>query len=136
MAGDTVNGRRKGRRGVYREIYAHYTELIDSGQLGPGDRIPSSSRLSTERDISHATAAKVLQLLRDNGYVTTTSKGTFVSRTKIGRLLYQLSDALNALEDERQSLQLETGEHGSCIMGREGGVCWNALTMRWEPVDV
>lgn len=135
MPGDTVTGRRKGRRGVYKEIYTHYADLIDSGRLNPGDRIPTSSRLSDERDVSHATAAKALQLLRDNGYVTTTSKGTVVARTKIGRLLHQLSDALNALEDERQSLQLESNEHGTCIMGREGGVCWNLLTLRWEPVD-
>lgn len=136
MPRDMVTGRRKGRRGVYKEIYAHYADLIDSGQLGPGDRIPSSSRISTEWDVSHATSAKVLQLLRDSGYVTTTSKGTVVSRTKIGRLLHHLSDALNALEDERQLLQLESDERGSCIMGRDGGVCWNLLTLRWEPVDI
>lgn len=135
MLGDTVDGRRKGRRGVYREVYTHYADMIDSGQLGLGDRIPSSSRIATEWGISHATAAKVLRLLRDNGYVTATSKGTIVARTKIGRLLHRLSDALNALEDERQLLQLESDKHGSCIMGREGGVCWNVLTQRWEPVD-
>lgn len=136
MAKDAGTSRRKGRRGVYREVYSHYAELIDTGQLTPGDRVPSSSLLSVEWDISHATAAKVLQLLRDNGYTQASTRGSFVAHRKVERLLHRLSDTLNALEMERQSLQLESGEHGTCIMGREGGVCWNVLTMRWEPVDV
>lgn len=136
MTADPTAGRRKGRRGVYKDVYRHFAQLIDNGQLEPGDRMPSSSAIADVWDISHATAAKALQLLRDERYVRTTSKGTFVASTKSQRLFETLTLALNALEEERQALQLETGEHGTCIMGRQGGVCWNALTDCWEPVDV
>lgn len=135
MTKDPVAERHKTRRGVYRDVYRHFAQLIDSGQLKPGDRIPASPRIADAWDISHGTAAKALQLLRDEKYVKSTSKGTFVAHTKTKRLLGQLVDALNALEDDKQSLQLESGEHGTCIMGRDGGVCWNALTQRWESVD-
>lgn len=128
--------RRKGKRGVYREVYQHYADLIDSGQLGPGDQLPTSSAVAQERGISHATAAKALQLLRDELYARTDHRGTYVFRGRTGRLLEQLSNVLNSLEDEDQLLQLESGEHGSCIMGRDGGVCWNTLTQRWEPADI
>lgn len=135
MPTDPVTGRRKGRRGVYREVYDHYAQLIDEGQLKPGDRIPSSSVLAEEWDISHATAAKALQLLRDTKHVRTTSKGTFVHHGKVDRLLTQLADVLNALEDEGQGLHLDSGTHGICIRGSDGGVRWNGLTVRWETAD-
>jgi DNA-binding GntR family transcriptional regulator len=128
--------RSKGRRGVYREVYQHYADLIDSGQLSPGDRLPTSDAIARERGISHATAAKALQLLRDELYARTDYKGTYVFRSRTGRLLEQLSNVLNSLEDQDQLLQLESGEHGACIMGRDGGVCWNSLTQRWEPADI
>ena len=116
-------------------MYNHFAQLIDGGQLRPGDRIPPSPVIADVWDISHATAAKALQALRDDQYVKSNSKGTVVAYTKPQRLLVRLASALNGLEDDRQSLQLESSERGTCIMGRDGGVCWNALTMRWEPVD-
>lgn len=131
-----VAGRRKSPRGVYKDVYRHYAQLIDSDQMRPGDRIPTSSVIAKVWNISHATAAKSLHELRAEGYVTTSSKGTFVSHGKTLRLLHRLSDALNALEKEGQSLQIESGEHGTYIVCREGAVRWNELAQLWEPTDV
>jgi DNA-binding GntR family transcriptional regulator len=135
MTTEKVAGRRIGRRGVYKDVYRHFAQLIDNGQMKPGERLPSSPRIAEAWDISHATAAKALQLLRDERYVKTTAKGTFVAAAKSQRLFETLTLALNALEKERQALQLESNERGTCIMGRDGGVCWNALTDRWESAD-
>lgn len=126
--------RRKGQRGVYEQVYNHYAQLIDGGQLQPDDRLPTSHELEQEWNISHATATKVIRLLRDNDYVYTSTQGTFVLLTQHDRLLKRLQDTLNALEAARQDIQLEVGKNGSCIMGRDGGVCWNSETEMWEKV--
>lgn len=130
MGGD----RRTGQRGVYAQVYNHYADLIDSGQLQPGDRMPTLHKVQSVWDISHVTAAKVMRLLRDDGYVRTSTQGTFVFLAKQDRLLKQLRDTLNALEEAGQDLQLEVGRNGSCILGRDGGVCWDNETETWVQV--
>lgn len=131
--GVTVTGRE--RSATYKDVYQLYADRIDSGQLQPGDRLPSSQALEEQHHISHATATKVYFLLQILGYTYATPRGTFVADTRQGRLLERLCGALNDLESEGQGLQLEVGDSGSCILGRDGGVCWNPETKKWEIVS-
>jgi DNA-binding transcriptional regulator YhcF (GntR family) len=59
----------------YLQIVAHYRELIRSGQLQDGDKIPSARQLVEQWSVAHATAAKVLVTLRTEGLVTTVAGG-------------------------------------------------------------
>ncbi|MFJ8060814.1 GntR family transcriptional regulator [Streptomyces sp. NPDC096142] len=63
MAGQADN------RAPYAKIAAHYTELIESGQLPPGKLLPSIKNLSEEWSVSTATAEKALRKLRNEGLV-------------------------------------------------------------------
>jgi DNA-binding GntR family transcriptional regulator len=56
-------------RAPYARIAAHYEELITSGQLQPGELLPSIKTLSQEWSVSTATAEKALRKLRTDGLV-------------------------------------------------------------------
>ncbi|MEU9710770.1 GntR family transcriptional regulator [Streptomyces sp. NPDC047967] len=58
-----------GHRAPYARIAAHYSELITSGQLRPGELLPSIKALSQEWGVSTATAEKALRQLRGEGLV-------------------------------------------------------------------
>lgn len=65
----------------YRQIVAHYRDLVERGELRDGDRLPSARQMATQWGVAHATAAKVVADLRELGLVRTTSGGaggTFV----------------------------------------------------------
>lgn len=59
----------------YRQITRHYRDLIGSGELRPGDRLPPVRQLVARWGVAHATAAKVVAILRAEGLVTTTPGG-------------------------------------------------------------
>lgn len=134
MGGEQGTERRKGRWNAYLEPYRQFMELIDSGQLAPGDQLPTYPEIEKRFDISHATATKVIRLLKENGYVCSSTQGVFVKWTKTDRLLQQLCDALNALEGDGQDPQLENSRDGSCIAVRSGAVCWNPHMGVWEKI--
>lgn len=58
-----------GNRAPYARIAAHYTELITSGRLQPGELLPSIKTLAQEWGVSTATAEKALRQLRTEGLV-------------------------------------------------------------------
>ncbi|WP_204060454.1 GntR family transcriptional regulator, partial [Microbispora corallina] len=53
----------------YREIAADLRRRIESGELGPGDRVPSTREIMRLRGVAMATATKVLTELRREGLV-------------------------------------------------------------------
>lgn len=63
MAGQADN------RAPYAKIAAHYTELIESGEMSPGELLPSIKNLSEKWGVSTATAEKALRKLRNEGLV-------------------------------------------------------------------
>lgn len=72
----------------YLQITQHYRDLIQSGELRDGDRLPSARQLVEQWGVAHATAAKVLATLRAEGLVKTTSGGaggTVVSVQDVGQ---------------------------------------------------
>jgi GntR family transcriptional regulator len=70
---------RDGPVAPWRQVAKIYRDRIESGQLQPGDRLPSIRSLSQEYEIAATTAQKVLEYLRNEGLVVTSPMGTFVA---------------------------------------------------------
>lgn len=60
----------------YQRVTAKYRDMIEAGQLKPGDHLPSVREIVADSGISHATAAKVVAQLKAEGYVTTSTGAT------------------------------------------------------------
>ncbi|MGW7368956.1 GntR family transcriptional regulator [Streptomyces sp. NPDC054841] len=60
---------RADNRPPYARIAGHYRDLISSGELSPGDLLPSIRALADEWKVSTATADRAMKLLRDEKLV-------------------------------------------------------------------
>nr|BFD88459.1 GntR family transcriptional regulator [Streptomyces sp. Xyl84] len=60
---------RADNRPPYARIAGHYRDLISSGQLLPGDLLPSIKALATQWEVSTATADRAMRLLREEKLV-------------------------------------------------------------------
>ena len=56
---------------IYQQIRDQVVVAIASGQLGPGDKLPTIRTLAEEAGINMMTASKAYQLLKTEGYITT-----------------------------------------------------------------
>jgi DNA-binding GntR family transcriptional regulator len=64
----------------YQQIAADLRARIESGELAPGDMLPSITRLSQEYGVAKGTAVKALNVLRSEGLTRTVAGwGTFVA---------------------------------------------------------
>jgi DNA-binding transcriptional regulator YhcF (GntR family) len=65
---------------IYQRIAREIRDRIESGQLRPGDRVPSTREITVEWNVAMATATKVLVTLRTEGLVRPVAGvGTVVS---------------------------------------------------------
>lgn len=63
----------------YQQIAGFLRDRIKSGELAPGDRLPSQLSIAQEYGVARMTAGKALQLLVDEGLaVIVPGMGTFV----------------------------------------------------------
>jgi GntR family transcriptional regulator len=62
----------------WRQIHALIRGQIESGELAPGDTIPSLTTIAQTYGVAETTARKVLARLRADGLVVTSPMGTFV----------------------------------------------------------
>ncbi|TQL70078.1 GntR family transcriptional regulator [Nocardioides albertanoniae] len=70
----------------FRQIAEQIRARILSGELRPGDEIPSERAVAAEYDVSRPTATKSLMLLRELGLVhSVQGSGTFVSDLAVNR---------------------------------------------------
>lgn len=63
----------------YAQIANHYREAIASGELAPGQRLPSITELAGEWGVAASTAAKAISQLQVEGAIWTSPQGSFVS---------------------------------------------------------
>ena len=70
---------REGPTAPWRQIAEIFRGRIASGELAPGDRLPSIASISQEYGVAMTTAQKVIVALRDEGLAVTSPMGTFVS---------------------------------------------------------
>src|SRR5438552_5771437 len=76
-----VHVEREGGDLLHRQVYRELVQLILSGRLRPGARLPSSRMLADELGIARNTVLLALDQLLSEGYVETRrGAGTYVSR--------------------------------------------------------
>ena len=66
---------------LYRQVYDGLRDMILSGQLGPGQRLPSTRTLADDFGVSRNTILQAYEVLHSEGYVNgQTGSGTYISR--------------------------------------------------------
>lgn len=69
---------------IYEQIMEAIKKQIASGELKPGDSLPSVRRLSSDLKISALTVKKAYDRLEEEGFTTTIhGKGTYVTGTNV-----------------------------------------------------
>jgi 2-aminoadipate transaminase len=70
---------RAGEESITAQIAERIRTAIDSGDLAPGDKLPSTRALAEQAGVNHLTAVRVYRRLGEEGYVTAgVGRGTFV----------------------------------------------------------
>jgi DNA-binding transcriptional MocR family regulator len=70
---------RAGEESITAQMADRIRTAIDSGHLGPGDKLPSTRALAEQAGVNHLTAVRVYRRLAEEGYVTSgVGRGTFV----------------------------------------------------------
>ncbi len=68
-------------RKLYMQIYDYYKNLIESGKLPEGSKLPSIRRCANERNVSKTTVELAFMCLCDDGYIMPKSQsGYYVSK--------------------------------------------------------
>ena len=78
----------------FLQIADHFRVKIKEGELPQGTKLPSIAEIARGWGVATATAAKAIKQLQEEGYVRSTSQGTFVD---LGRKLTSGSDRLQML---------------------------------------
>jgi GntR family transcriptional regulator len=73
---------RAGPVAPWRQIAQIYRDKIESGELQPGDRVPSIRSLAQEYQVATTTAQKVIEALKDEGLIVTSPMGAFVAERR------------------------------------------------------
>ncbi len=88
----------------YLQLVRILQEQIASGELRPGDRLPSESQLCKFHDVSPMTVRRVINILVDQGAVITEQgRGTFVNSIKFWTSTFDLGELHNILQDEKRT---------------------------------
>ncbi|MGH3066672.1 MAG: FadR/GntR family transcriptional regulator, partial [Gaiellaceae bacterium] len=99
-SGPTVQRVRKS----YEQVADQLRELIVSGRLAQGERLPTETRLSAEVGVSRATVREALRLLAAQSLIRTTkgaSGGSFVTMPSVDHISDSLSSNFALLADAR-----------------------------------
>lgn len=80
-----------GNRRLYMQIYDYYKDLIETGKIPEGTRLPSIRRCADERNVSKTTVETAYMCLCDDGYVLpknqsgyyVSNRGSFTKKQEI-----------------------------------------------------
>ena len=87
---------------LYRQVKRTLIKLIESGQYGPADCLPSESTIATGLQVSIGTLRKAVdELVMENVLIRRQGKGTFVAMHNNDRFLFQFFHV------ERRGLELQ-----------------------------
>ena len=93
---------------LYRRVKDHITRSIDSGELKPGDRVPSELALVEQFGISRMTVNRALRELADEGSVTRLSGvGTFVAPKKVQSGLLRIESIADEIKARGEHYSFE-----------------------------
>ena len=94
---------------IYEQIVRAVKKAIASGQLAPGQQMPSVRVISRELGVNPNTVQKSISKLTDEGVLEThPGQGCFVAN----RLPSQRNEQLKALEPLVEQLLIEAAHHG------------------------
>lgn len=80
---------------IYHQLFKHFEKLINTGELAPGDVLPTEMEFSEQLDISRMTVRRVISELAATGMVyTIKGKGTFVAEPKLDEVTFNLNQQL------------------------------------------
>lgn len=65
---------------IYQQLRNQVVSAIASGELGPGERLPTVRALAEECGVNMMTVSKAYQVLKAEGYITTGRRGGAVVR--------------------------------------------------------
>src|ERR671921_1386945 len=70
---------REGEVSITQQLVDRFAQAIDSGELEPGEKLPTTRALAADAGVNHLTAARVYRKLAEQGYVTASvGRGTYV----------------------------------------------------------
>lgn len=73
-----------GKQPLYKSLLDHLRKKIETGEIGPGERVPSESELIAEFRVSSTTARRCLDELANSGLVQRIrGRGTFVTNRDV-----------------------------------------------------
>jgi GntR family transcriptional regulator len=77
---------------MYFQIQSHLLKMIQSGELHPGDSVPSEEELARVYGVSRMTSRQALQSLKSQGYAAgQKGRGTFVTQPKVEKDIAHLA---------------------------------------------
>ena len=79
---------------IYQQIRDQVVKAIASGQLVPGDKLPTIRTLAENAGINMMTASKAYQLLKTEGYITTGRRDGAIVRIPAGGAAPKTVDGL------------------------------------------
>lgn len=92
---------------IYHQLFKHFEGLILSGELVPGDMLPTEMEFSEQLGISRMTVRRVISELAAAGMVyTVKGKGTFVAEPKLDEVTFSLNQRFEDLGYDNLSTQL------------------------------
>ncbi|HHV35464.1 MAG TPA: GntR family transcriptional regulator [Syntrophomonadaceae bacterium] len=78
---------------VYYRLAEDIKNKIESGELKPGDMLPSTAQLAKKYGVSHMTVRQGVSLLVNEGYIESIQgKGSFVTNPPMDKLLLNFSE--------------------------------------------
>lgn len=79
VAGVEIRIDKKGAEATYLQLASELRRLIDSGELKPGDALPSLYALVEETGLSHSTIQRAVKLLKEEGrLVSAPGRGVYI----------------------------------------------------------
>lgn len=95
---------------LYQQVYEQFREMILSGRLKPGDRLPSTRILASEIGVSRTIITQSFEQLILEGYlVGKVGSGTFVSATIPEQLTLAVKPTLPAQKAEGKKVEFGNG---------------------------
>ena len=75
---------KKSRAPAYHKLHARIKLMIESGQLTPGQRLPSVAELAREENVSYATAVRgISELVREGLIESRWGSGNYVAEVSL-----------------------------------------------------
>ena len=93
---------------IYMQIYEQIVMAISTGELAPGESLPSVRRLSEDIGVNIHTVNKTYAILRDDGYIHMTRR----SGAEVATRMPDKSVLLQSLTGRLRQLAAQASVHG------------------------